>query len=49
MNYDDNVSQELKVIFTGNEILTLKDPGYFEVYFLEKWSLSYQIVFQVKI
>ena len=29
--------------------LTLKDPGFWEVYFSEKWSLSYQIVFQVKI
>ena len=29
--------------------LSLKDPGFWEVYFSEKLSLSYQIFFQVKI
>ena len=35
--------------FAKLPILTLKEPGFFEVYFSEKWSLSYQIFFQVKI
>ena len=30
-------------------LLILKDPGYFKVFFSEKWILSYQIFFQVKI
>ena len=29
--------------------LILKDEGFWEVYFLEKWSLSNQIFCQVKI
>ena len=29
--------------------LTLKDPCFLEVYFSEKWSLSYQIFIQMKI
>ena len=36
----------LKVI---SFLLTLIDAGFLEVFFLEKWNLSYQIFFEMKI
>ena len=33
----------------NSHLLTLKDVGFWEVFLLEKWSLSYQIFVQVRI
>ena len=38
---------ELESVYFSN--LTLNDAGFLEEFFLEKWSLSYQIFFQMKI
>ena len=37
------------IITDSANLLTLSDAGFWEVSFLEKWSLSYQIFFQMKI
>ena len=36
-------------LYRSVKFLTLNDAGFLEVFFSEKWSLSYQIVFQVKL
>ena len=40
------IQKEKENTFT---LLTLNDADFWEVFFSEKWSLSYQIVFQMKI
>ena len=44
---EDNFHHRISASFTWK--LTLNDAGFWEVFFSEKWSLSYQIFFQMKI